>query len=108
MVFDNHHFGGNVVRAVHPEMGPVIFSQLVFAGDELSTDQKAEVLAPLRALGPVADTVGHWRYVDTQVRACSRDIKLQNMLHDRCGKYIRFGLILHDSRCCMPACATGL
>eukprot|EP00877_Chromochloris_zofingiensis_P004992 jgi/Chrzof1/14494/Cz09g04250.t1 len=72
VVFDNHHFGGNVVRAVHPEMGPVIFSQLVFAGDELSTDQKAEVLAPLRALGPVADTVGHWRYVDTQFALMER------------------------------------
>eukprot|EP00243_Klebsormidium_subtile_P007635 TRINITY_DN3423_c0_g1_i1.p1 TRINITY_DN3423_c0_g1~~TRINITY_DN3423_c0_g1_i1.p1 ORF type:complete len:471 (-),score=116.26 TRINITY_DN3423_c0_g1_i1:676-2088(-) len=52
-------------QAMHPEAGPIVPCMIHYFGPK-SAAEKAEVLAPLRTLGPIMDTVGQMTYAQTQ------------------------------------------
>ncbi|PSC69212.1 FAD-linked oxidase [Micractinium conductrix] len=57
-VLPNPSIGFNLTRALHPGMGPVLVAMVVVTGDG-SHEDKAALLAPLRALSPLADSRTH-------------------------------------------------
>lgn len=63
--YDEPGFSCNLMRAYNPDGSAILGAMVVYIGDK-PVDQKNEFMAPLRALGPVEDTVGQVRYVETQ------------------------------------------
>lgn len=61
----DHDFCMVSAQAMHPEAGPIVASMIHYFGPK-SAEEKAQFIAPLRTLEPIADHVGQLSYAQTQ------------------------------------------
>ncbi|KAK9815895.1 hypothetical protein WJX72_011557 [[Myrmecia] bisecta] len=64
-VIPDPHLSLQVIRAAHPEKGPMLLSMVMYFGDDL-VETKAAFLTPMRDLAPFHDTVGKETYAEVQ------------------------------------------